>query len=210
VALRLPVAALSALLLSACEVYAVPDPIVCPDVRQGTFDFVGDRIVLENDCFFAQPGNPANQVNNPIAFNGTISFIPGGNEAALCIGAPHAASNLGTYTAPPPGDVPYSIDVFFRTVINLGGCTCPSAAAVTAGNCLCPPNSPLSNCSCPALLEQHTEGELEPILGGFSGFTGVQKNTVTPPPGPVPPDICDCQKTCSYSYNLAAKAVGTR
>ena len=125
-ALRLPVAALGALLLSACEIYAVPDPIVCPDVRQGTFDFAGDRDVLASDCFFAQPGNAANQVNNPIAFNGTISFIPGGNKAALCIGAPHAASNLGTYTG-------LAINVVFETVINLGGCTCPSAAAVTAG-----------------------------------------------------------------------------
>ena len=202
-ALRLPVAALGALLLSGCEVYAVPDPIVCPDVRQGTFDFAGNRKVLADDCFFAQPGNAANQVNNPIAFNGTISFIPGGNKAALCIGAPHAASNEGTYTG-------LTIEVFYRTAINVGGCTCPSAAAVTAGNCLCPPNTPLSNCSCPALLEQRTEGELLPIPGGFSGFTGVQKNTVTPPPGPVPPDICNCQKTCSYSYDLAAEAVGTR
>lgn len=202
-ALRLPVAALCALLLSACEIYAVPDPIVCPDVRQGTFDFAGNRVVLANDCFFAQPGNAANQVNNPIAFNGTISFIPGGNEAALCIGAPHAASNLGTYTG-------LAIDVLYETVINLGGCTCPSAAAVTAGNCLCPPNTPLSNCSCPARLEQRTQGELLPIPGGFSGFTGVQKNTVIPPPGPVPPDVCNCQETCSYSYDLAAKAVGTR
>jgi hypothetical protein len=203
VALRLPVAALCALLLLGCEIYAVPNPIVCPDVQQGTFDFAGDRIVLPTDCFFAQPGNAANQVNNPIAFTGTISFIPGGDEAALCIGAAHAVPNLGTHTG-------LTIDVVYVTPLNLGGCTCPSAAAVTAGNCVCSPNPPLSNCSCPALLEQRTQGALQPIPGGFSGFTGVQKNTVTPPPGPTPPDVCDCHATCSYSYKLAAKVVGTR
>jgi hypothetical protein len=203
VALRLPVTALCALLISGCEIYAVPDPIVCPDVRQGTFDFAGDRVVLPTDCFFAQPGNAAIQVNNPIAFAATISFLPGGNDAALCVGAPHAVPNLGTHAD-------LTIDVVYETVLNLGGCTCPSQAAVTAGNCTCPTSSPLSNCSCPARLEQRTQGALQPIPGGFSGFTGVQKNTVTPPPGPVPPDICNCQETCSYSYKLAAKAVGTR
>jgi len=203
VALRLSLFALGSLLLSACEIYAVPNPIVCPDVRQGNFDFVGNRVVLPTDCFFAQPSNAANQVRNPIAFNGTISFIPGGNEAALCIGAAHAVPNLGTHTD-------LTIDVAYVTVLSVGGCTCPSADAVTAGNCSCPPNTPLSNCSCPALLEQRTQGALQPIPGGFSGFTGVQKNTVTPPPGPTPPDVCDCLAPCSYSYDLAAKLVGGR
>lgn len=201
--MRLSLSALGALLLCACEIYAEPSPIACPDERQGNFDFVGDRVVLPTDCFFAQPGNAANQVKNPIAFNGTISFIPGGNVAALCIGAPHAVPNLGTHTD-------LTIDVVYVTTLSLGVCTCPSADAVTAGNCSCPPNTPLSNCSCPAQLEQRTQGALQPIPGGFSGFTGVQKNTVTPPPGPVPAEPCDCHVACSYSYDLAAKLVGTR
>jgi len=205
VALRLHVTALGALLLSGCEIYAVPSPIVCPDVRQGTFDFAGDRVVLPTDCFFAQPGNAANQVDNPIAFTATISFIPGGNDAALCVGAAHAVPNLGTHTG-------LTIDVVYVTALNLGGCTCPSAEAATAGKCSCPPSSstPLTGCSCPAVLEQRTQGDLLPIPGGFSGFTGVQKNTVTPPPGPTPPSVCDCHVACSYSYDLAATVVGTR
>jgi len=203
VALRLPVAALCALLICGCEIYAVPDPVVCPDVQQGIFNFTGNRVVLPTDCFFAQPANPANQVSNPIAFPATISFIPGGNEAALCKALPHARPSVGTHDGP-------TIDVASSFTLTVNGCTCPSTAAVAAGKCSCPPGSPLQNCSCPALLEQRTQGALQPVPGGYSGFTGVLLNTVIPPPGLAPPDVCDCQRTCSYSYDLAATVVGTR
>jgi hypothetical protein len=203
VALRLPVAALGALLVCGCEIYAVPSAIVCPDVRQGTFDFAGDRVVLPTDCFFAQPGNAAYQIKDPIPFTGTISFIPGGNDTALCIEAPHAVPSLGTHDG-------LAIDVASVLGLSVAGCTCPSTAAVTAGKCSCPPDSPLSSCSCPAVIEQRIQGALQPTSGGFSGFTGVLINTVTPPPGTIPPDVCDCQKTCTYSYDLAATVAGTR
>ena len=201
-ALRLPVATVGALLLLGCEIYAVPDPIVCPDVQQGTFDFAGNRVVLATDCFFAQPGS-ANQVNNPIAFTGTISFIPGGNDAALCIGAAHAVPNLGTRTD-------LAIDVASPLTLTVNVCTCPSAAAATASRCGCPASSPTSNCSCPVVHEQRIQGVLQPIPGGYSGFDGSLVNTVQPPPELDPSQLCDCQKTCSYSYDLAATAVGTR
>jgi len=200
--LRLPVAALCALLLSGCEIYAVPNPIVCPDVQQGTFDFAGDRIVLATDCFFAQPGS-ANQVQSPVPFTATISFLPGGNDAALCIAAPHAVPNLGTRTD-------LTIDVASLLTLTVNVCTCPSAAAATASRCGCPANSPTLNCSCPVVHEQRIQGVLQPIPGGYSGFDGSLVNTVQPPPELDPSQLCDCQKTCSYSYDLAAKAVGTR
>jgi len=200
--LRLPVAALCALLLSACEIYAVPNPIVCPDVQQGTFDFAGNRVVLANDCFFAQPGS-ANQVTNPIAFTGTISFIPGGNEANLCIAAPHAVVNKGTRTD-------LAIDVASPLTLTVNVCTCPSAEAATASRCGCPVSTPTLNCSCPVVHEQRIQGVLQPIPGGYSGFDGTLVDTVQPPPELDPSQLCDCQKTCSYSYKLAAKAVGAR
>jgi hypothetical protein len=203
VALRLPVTALCALLLLGCEIYAVPNPIVCPDVRQGTFDFAGDRVVLANDCFFALPGSAANQVNNPIAFTATISFIPGGNEARMCVEAPQAASSEGTHT-----DLAIDVASVFTLTVNV--CSCPSAEAATASRCGCPTSTPTSNCSCPVVHEQRIQGVLQPIPGGYSGFDGSLVNTVRPPPELDPSRLCDCQKTCSYSYKLAAKVVGGR
>ena len=38
-----------------------------------------------SDCFFAQPGNPAFQVNSQIAFQGAVNFGPGADEAWVCI-----------------------------------------------------------------------------------------------------------------------------
>ena len=201
--MRIRLATLGALLLCGCEVYAVPNPIPCPGDAQASLDFAADQVVLATDCFFAQPGNPAYQVAGSIAFPGVISFMPEGNGAALCRTAPHAVPNLGTHTG-------LAIDVASVALLSVGACTCPSAAAVTAGNCLCPPNSPLSNCSCPVAQEQRIQGTLQPVPGGFSGFVGSLIYTVTPPPGSVPAEICDCHVTCTYSYALAAKVVGTR
>jgi hypothetical protein len=201
--LRLPFAALCALPLLGCEIYAVPNAIVCPDVRQGTFDFAGNRVVLASDCFFAQPGNAANQVTNPIAFTATISFIPGGNLAKMCVDAPHAAPNEGTHT-----DLAIDVGSPFSLTVNL--CSCPSAEAAAASRCGCPVSSPTSNCSCPVVLEQRIQGVLQRTAEGYTGFDGSLVDTVQPPPGLDPSQLCDCQKTCSYSYGLAAKVVGTR
>jgi hypothetical protein len=202
VALRLRLAALGALLACGCEVYAVPSPLPCPGDLQGTFDFAAARIVQPTDCFFAQSGNPANQVTNPIGFPGVISFMPDGTGAALCKSVAHAVPNLGTRSG-------LTIDVASVEPLSVGGCTCPSADAVTAGNCSCPPNSPLSNCSCPVVQEQRIQGTLVPIPGGFSGFTGVLVYNLKPP-GSVPSGTCDCQVACSYSYDLEATVVGAR
>jgi len=199
VALRLPTAVVLALLLCGCEVYAVPDPITCPDVRQGTFNFVGNRVYQPSDCFFAQSGG---QVNNPISFPGTISFLPGGNAAALCRGASHALPNVGTYSG-------LTIDVRLVLTLPVSGCTCPTAEAVTAGKCACPANTPLSGCQCSVDHEQRIQGTLEPIPGGYSGFTGTLVNTVIQPPGTVAADLCNCQQACSYAYDLAATVVGS-
>jgi hypothetical protein len=203
VALRLPVAAAAALLLCGCEVYAVPNPIPCPGERQGTFDFVGDQVVTASDCFFAQPGSPAYQVNNPIAFTALVNFGPGASEAAICIQTAHAEPRLGTHAG-------LDVDVAYVNITgSVAGCTCPTAEAATAGRCLCPPNS-LQGCSCPVVIEERIQGSLLPVPGGFSGFTGTQTVSVSPPPAsPLPPQPCDCQVACTYGYDLAAKTVGT-
>ncbi|MCX5731505.1 MAG: hypothetical protein NTY18_09170, partial [Deltaproteobacteria bacterium] len=161
------------------------------------------QVVLPTDCFFARPGNPAYQVAGSIAFPGVISFIPGSNGAALCRSAAHAVPNLGTHTGP-------AIDVASVFTLPVNGCTCPSAAAATASRCGCPADSPTQNCSCQVVHEQRIQGNLIPIAGGYSGFDGILVNTVEPAPGLDPSQLCDCQKTCSYSYALAAKVVGGR
>lgn len=201
--MKISLSALGALLLCGCEVYAVPNPIPCPGNAQATLDFAAERVVQPTDCFFAQPGNPAYQVAGSIAFPGVISFMPEGNGAALCKAAPHAVPNLGTHTA-------LAIDVASVATLSVGACTCPSDAAVRDGNCGCPPNSPLSNCSCPVVQEQRIQGTLQSNSGRFSGFDGVLIYTVTPPPGPVPAEVCDCHVACTYSYALAATVVGGR
>jgi hypothetical protein len=189
-------AAAAAVLLCGCEVYAVPSPLPCPGDRQGIFDFAGDQVLSPTDCFFAQPGNASYQVNNPIAFQGTV-----------CISVPHAVPRLGTHSG-------LAVDAAYVNLTgSVGGCTCPNQAAVTAGNCLCPPGSgtPITGCSCPVFIEERIQGSLLPIPGGFSGFDGSQKVSVSPPPGLVLQDPpCDCQVACSYAYTLAATTVGTR
>jgi hypothetical protein len=203
VALRLLAAVVSALFLCGCEVYAVPNPITCPDVRQGTFNFVGQQILSPDDCFFAQPGNPYYQVSPSRTFAATISFVPGGDKAVLCVAAAHAVPNLGTRSE-------LTIDVASVFALPVNGCTCPSAAAATASSCGCPASTPTSNCQCLVLHEQRIQGTLQAIPGGYSGFDGVLVNTVEPPPGLDPAQLCNCQKTCTYSYDLAATAVGSR
>jgi hypothetical protein len=174
-------AAAAAVVLCGCEVYAVPSPLPCPGDRQGVFDFAGDQILSPTDCFFAQPGNAAYQVNNPIAFQGTVSFGPGTSEAAVCISAPHAVPRLGTHSG-------LDVDVAY---VNLTGS--------------------VGGCSCPVIISERIQGSLLPIPGGFSGFDGSQKVSVSPPPGLVlPARPCDCQETCFYAYTLAAKTVGAR
>lgn len=193
----------AAVFLCACETYAVPSPLPCPGDRQGVFDFAGDQVLNPADCFFAQPGSTY-QVNNPIAFPGTISFGPGADEAALCISRPHAFPRLGTHSG-------LAIDVAYMNLTgSVGGCTCPSPDAATAGKCLCSPGDPVANCSCPVIIEERVQGSLVPDAGGYSGFQGTQVVNVTPPPGLVSAQPCDCQVACSYSYAVTAKTVGTR
>jgi len=212
VALRLLAAVVSALFLCGCEVYAVPNPITCPDVRQGTFNFVGQQILSPDDCFFAQPGNPYYQVSASRTFAATISFVPGGDKAVLCVAASHAVPNEGIYFVNTLDQ--HEIDVMSPFVLPVNGCTCPSAEAATASGCGCPASSPTSNCQCLVLHEQRIQGVLQEYPqatpAGFSGFDGVLVNTVRPPPNADPAQLCNCQKTCSYSYDLAATAVGSR
>jgi hypothetical protein len=206
VGVRLLLAAAAAVFLTGCEVYAVPDPLPCPGERQGIFDFAGDQILSPSDCFFAQPGNPAYQVNNPIAFQGTVNFGPGASEAAVCISAPHAAPRLGTRSD-------LAVDVAYVNFTgSVGGCSCPSQAAADAGKCLCQPGSttPITGCSCPVIIEERIQGSLIPVAGGFSGFEGSETVSVRPPPGAVPAQPCDCHVACTYSYTLTARTVGTR
>ena len=202
--MRLPIAALATLLLAGCEVYAVPDPIECPGTRQGTFDFGGTQVTSPSDCFFAQPGNPAYQVNNPITFQAVVSFGPGAADAAVCVQAAHAVPRIGTHSA-------LDLDVAYTNVTgSVGGCTCPSAEAVTAGSCLCPTSSPLQNCLCPAVVTERIVGSLIPVPGGYSGFDGQMRVSVSPPPFLNRPDVCNCQVACSYNYALTAQVVGAR
>jgi hypothetical protein len=220
-----PLAAVAALLLAGCEVYAVPDPYPCPGVQQGVFDFSGTQILDPlPTCYFAQPGSSIYQVNNPMSsFQGTISFD--GDVAALCVGNAHAAINFGTHGVSPDGP---TIDVYYPDLavpggapVSVGGCTCPSAEAVKASGCTCPTASPTSNCSCPVLLRQNTVGTLIPTTKGFSGFTGQMINTVRFRPD-LPPELaCDCLRStpdgtspvameCAYSYAVTATSVGSR
>jgi hypothetical protein len=206
-------------------VYAVPDPYPCPGVQQGVFDFSGTQILDPlPTCYFAQPGSSIYQVNNPMnSFQGTVSFD--GTVAALCVGKAHAAINLGTHGVSPDGP---TIDVFYPELaqpvgapVTVAGCSCPSAEAVAASGCSCPSSSPTSNCSCPALLRQNTQGTLIPRTSGFSGFTGQMINTVRFREGLSPDLACDCLRStpvglsptameCQYSYSLTATSVGTR
>jgi hypothetical protein len=206
-ALRRLGAALGALLLCGCEVYAVPSPLPCPGELKGTFDFAADQVVKATDCFFAQPGNPAYQVNNPIAFPGTISFATDGtSDAALCVGYPHAQINTGFHT-----DLDVTVG-FLSPLLNVGACPCPSQKAADAGKCLCQPNDPqLQNCSCPVNQMQWIDGTLvKDAQGAISTFQG-NLTYVVVPPGDLPPsDVCLCQVRCEYSYALAGKLVGTR
>ncbi len=201
--MRVPAAALTALLLFGCEVYTVPNPPPCPGERKGTFDFAGDQIVTTSDCFFAQPGNPAYQVNNPIAFTALVNYGPGANEAAICIQAAHAEPRLGTHTG-------NQVNVAYVSVTgSVAGCTCPTTAAASAGLCLCPPNS-LEGCSCPVVIEERITGALLPDDVDPTRFAGTQTVSVKPPPSAaLPPEPCNCQVACTYNYDLTAKTVGT-
>ena len=204
---RVLAASAAAVFICGCEVYAVPSPLPCPGERQGVFDFAGDQVLAPDDCFFAQPGDAAYQVRNPIAFQGSVGFGPGASDAAVCISAPHAVPRLGTHSG-------LDLDVEYVNLTgSVGGCTCPDQAAVTAGNCLCPPASgtPITGCNCPVIISERIQGSLLPIPGGLSGFDGFQRVSVTPPPGLVLPDPpCDCQVTCFYAYTLTGKTVGSR
>jgi hypothetical protein len=200
-------AALGALLLCSCEVYAVPSPLTCPGALQGTFDFAADQVVKATDCFFAQPGNPAYQINNPIAFPGTISFATDGtSDAALCVGYPHAQINIGFHTGP---DVTVG---YLSPLLSVGACPCPSQNAADAGKCICQPNDPqFQNCSCPVNQMQWINGTLvKDAQGVTSTFQGNLTYVVVPPRDLPPSDVCLCQVGCEYSYALAGKLVGTR
>ena len=195
-------AALFALLLGGCEVYAVPSPITCPGTLQGTFDFVANQTSVATDCFFAVPNDPVYQVLFAPAFVGTVSFASDGTDrAALCKSAPHALPNSGTHVGP-------DIDVSSTFGLTIGGCTCPSAAVQAAAGCVCQTDSTTRNCSCPVVLEQRIQGTLHAIPGGYDGFDGTFDNIVTPPPTIT--DRCDCQEPCSFAYALAATTVGSR
>ena len=202
-------AALAALLVCGCEVYAVPDPVPCPGDRQGTFGIAWIQVVSPTDCFFAQPvgsdgqPNPAYQVVSSFEFPGTVNFGPGVDEAAICITVPHAMPRLGTHSG-------LDLDVAYTNRTgSVGACTCPTPEAVTAGRCLCPANSPLQNCSCPVVVTERILATLVPVSGGYSAFNGQQVVTVEPA-APVTGTPCDCQVACTYSYTVAATSTGTR
>ncbi len=205
-------ALLAAFALAGCEVYAVPSPLSCPGDRIGTFNFAGDEILpvvvppAGTGCFFADPTNPANQAAQSIAFTGSFYFGQPATPqpAALCINAPHALPRIGTVA--PDG----TIDVSYVNVgASIGGCTCPSTEAVTAGRCACPPNTPTSGCSCPVVITETIRGALQRNGQGIlTGFTGTQAVSVTPPPGVVAGAVCDCQVACDFAYDLAATVVG--
>ena len=195
-------AAAAVAFLSGCEVYAVPSPLPCPGERQGIFDFAASQVVSPGDCFFADPQSNVYQVLGSFGFPATINFDAAGDGAALCKQVAHALPNLGTHAG-------LAIDVASETTLSVGGCTCLTPEAATAGACLCPPNTP-QTCSCPVLQQQRIVGSLIPIPGGFSGFEGSILYTVTPPPLPPLVQPCDCHVSCTYSYDLTATTVGTR
>lgn len=210
------VAGAAALLLCGCEVYAVPSPPACPGVRQGLFDWGGELVVDPlSSCFFAQPGNPAFQVNGQIAFQGAVNFGPGPNEARVCIENPHAANRVGTWAPGVLGNGTIDIDVqYLAGSGSVGGYTCPSQAAATENGCLCPPND-LTGCSCPVVILETIAGYLTPRdpadpTRGYVSFTGTQRVDVTPPPGPVPSQPCTPRAACFYDYDLAATETGAR
>jgi hypothetical protein len=206
-AVRRLAGAWGALLLCGCEVYAVPSPLTCPGELQGTFNFSAQQVVKGTDCFFAQPGNPAYQVNNPIAFPGTIAFATDGTtDAALCVGYPHAQINRGSHNG---------LEVIVQLespLLNVGACPCPSQNAADAGKCICQPNDPQrQSCSCPVNQVQRFKGFLvKDGQGAISGFTGDLIYLVVPPADLPPSDVCLCQVACDYSYALAGTLVGTR
>ncbi len=209
---RAALALFAALALAGCEVYAVPSPVTCPGDRIGTFNFAGVQVVPLDPpppagCFFADPASPVYQAKNPINFSG--SFYVGApatpRPAALCIGAPHAEPRIGTLA----DDGTFTV-AYVNLSTSIGGCTCPTAEAVSAGRCVCPPNTPLSGCSCPVFTTETIQGQIQYDSRGFPAtFTGTQAVAVAPPPGsPDPSAACDCQVPCSFTYDLSATVVG--
>ncbi len=212
-----PFAAAAALLLSGCEVYAVPEPIECPGIQQGVFDFSGSQILTPPpSCTFAQPGNPSYQVNATIGFQGTINFDPAtglAGYAAICISNAHAVPREGFRETATPGGGSW-VRVWYESLSSVAGCTCPSEDARRVAGCVCPSNTPLSGCSCPVVVEEEIDGSFFPATKDVPArfVDGKQVVTVNPPVSvlPIPPQLCPCQATCSYSYTLTATAVGAR
>jgi hypothetical protein len=216
VGVRPLLAAATAVLLCGCEVYAVPDPPPCPGTRQGIFDWGGTLIVNPpSDCFFAQPGNPAFQVNSQIAFQGAVNFGPGADEARVCIEQAHAQNRVGTYQPGVLGNGTVDIRVsYLGGSGSVGGYTCPSQEAADENKCLCSPGD-LTACSCPVIIAETITGYLTPRdpadpSRGYVSFTGLQIVDVTPPPGPAPSQPCTPRADCSYTYDLAASETGAR
>jgi hypothetical protein len=209
VGVRLLVAAVAAVFLAGCEVYAVPNPVICPGERKGLFEFTAVQITANTDgtllCPFANPADPdyqSGQVLPSFTFVAEICFAASGDGAALCPQVAHAVPNVGTHT----GD---TIDVGLEGSVSVAGCTCATPQAAAAGGCLCPTTSP-STCSCPVVQRQQFGGSLLPIAGGYSGFSGTIRYTVTPPTIPAGIEPCRCDQPCTYSYNLTATSVGSR
>jgi hypothetical protein len=205
VGVRLLLAASAIFLLVGCEVYAVPDPIACPGERQGTFDFAAIQTPSPTDCFFAQPGFTPPLYESTFTFTGTVNFGPGATDAAICVATAHAMPRLGTHAG-------LAVDVKYTSLTgSVGACTCPTPEAASAGKCNCSPGDPTQNCSCPVSITERIVGDLVPITGGYSGFTGTQVVTVKPLPGlPLPAQPCDCQVECTFSYAVTATSVGSR
>ena len=207
--MRIPIAAAAAVLLTGCEVYAVPSPLPCPGERQGVFDFSATQVVKATDCFFAQPGNAAYQVLGSFVFQAAVSFGPAEfpDNAAVCIQAAHAVPREGIHSGlqDPFIDVAYS-----NLTGSVGACTCPSEAAVTAGRCTCPPDNPLSDCSCPVIITEQITGTMTGSPRAYTGFAGTQTVYVRPLVDLLPGPVCDCLEVCSYSYDLTAETVGSR
>jgi len=213
---RLLLAAAAAVFLCGCEVYAVPNPPPCPGTRQGIFDWGGTLIVDPlSSCFFAQPGQPALQVNTQIAFQGAVNFALESDKAWVCVERAHAEPRVGTYFPGPPGTGLLGISVEYTNRSgSVGGYTCPSQEAADDSKCVCPPND-LSACSCPVIITESIGGFLtqkDPSdpKKGFSSFAGEQLVIVKPPDGPVPVKPCSARVVCSFSYSLDATEVGAR
>jgi hypothetical protein len=209
-------AAAAAVLLCGCEVYAVPSPPACPGVRQGMFDWGGTLIVdPPSTCFFAQPGNPAFQVNSQIAFQGAVNFGPGPNEARVCIEKAHAENRVGERGSWVKGQTSVHLQVEYTSLSGtVGGFTCASQKVADENKCLCPPND-FTACSCPVVIDEVITGDLtlknpDVLEAGFSSFSGLQVVVVSAPEGPVPSQPCTPRGVCSYAYDLAASETGAR